>query len=548
MKKHALHISLAQINPIVGDIEGNLERIIRTIDLTPPNTDLIVFPEMVICGYPSEDLVLNRSFIEHIEKAIDKIIDNSKNHNKAVIIPCPTYNDGKIYNSAHIIESGKIIATIHKHHLPNYGVFDEARVFTQGGIARPVEFRGHKLGIMICEDMWSKDVAFRLKKNGAELLISVNASPYDIDKSNIRLEHAIARTKETSLPLIYVNQVGGQDELVFDGSSFIINENGTIVMRAKEFVEDICNSTWEKINNGHWLCITNEINKIYKGEKSIYQALMLGLRDYVGKNNFPSVIIGMSGGIDSALSAAIACDALGAENVHLVMMPSPFTSKESLDDAEKCARALKARYDVISIKPAMAAFEKMIDGLKGVAHENMQARARGLTLMALSNSTNGMVLSTGNKSEIAVGYATLYGDMCGGFNALKDVYKTQVYKLAHWRNNNIPDHSLCNDKNIIPQNIINRAPSAELRPEQRDDDFLPPYDILDGILKCLIEKDMGVNQTVNNGFDREIVIKIKKLLDIAEYKRRQAAPGVKITYKSFGKDRRYPITNRFVEN
>ena len=548
MKKHALHISMVQINPIVGDIGGNLERIIRTIDSTPENTDLIVFPEMVICGYPSEDLVLKKSFIEHIEKAIYKIVDNTKNHNKAIILPCPTYSEGKLYNSAHIIENGKIIATIHKHHLPNYGVFDEARVFTQGGIARPVEFRGHKLGIMICEDMWSKDVAFRLKKNGAELLISVNASPYDMDKSNIRLERAIARAKENSLPLIYVNQVGGQDELVFDGSSFVINEKGTVIMRAKEFAEDICNSTWEKINNENWLCITNEISKIYKGEKSVYQALILGLRDYVGKNNFPSVIIGMSGGIDSALSAAIACDALGAENVHLVMMPSPFTSKESLDDAEECAKALGARYDVISIEPAMMAFEKMIDGLKGVAYENMQARARGLTLMALSNSTGGMVLSTGNKSELAVGYATLYGDMCGGFNALKDIYKTQIYELARWRNNNIPDYSLCNNKNIIPQNIINRAPSAELRPDQRDDETLPPYDILDGILKCLIEEDMGINQTVNKGFDKEIVIKVRRLLDIAEYKRRQSAPGIKVTYKSFGKDRRYPITNRFIEN
>ncbi len=548
----ALNITLAQVNPIVGDLPYNLDLIRRVRDDAPAGTDLIVFPEMIICGYPPEDLILKPSFLDQIGHHIEILAEESTRHAPHLIVPAPVRIDGKPRNAAHLIGGGKVIATICKNHLPNYGVFDEARIFTSSPMPEPVEFRGHKLGIMICEDMWFPDVAAHLKSKGAELLISVNASPYEAEKNHIRLDHARSRVKETGLPLIYVNQCGGQDELVFDGASFVLNENGQVIVQAEEFVEDIHHTNWEWRETGHWLCGTDALIPIHNGADAIYQALVIGLRDYVVKNGFPGVLIGMSGGIDSALSAAVAVDALGAESVRCVMMPSKFTSQESLEDAAACSKMLGVQHDTISIKNPVEAFEIELKNhiaptTPTTTYENIQPRCRGLILMALSNATGKMVLSTGNKSEMAVGYATLYGDMCGGYNVLKDVYKTQVYELSRWRNAHKPDHALGPEGTVIPENILTKAPTAELKDNQTDQDTLPPYDTLDAILTGLIENDLGVADIAAQGHDPDIVQKVWQMLDRAEYKRRQAPPGVKITSRAFGRDRRYPITNHFLK-
>lgn len=551
---HALHITLAQINPIVGDLSFNLKKIRDVIDGCPDSTDVVLFPEMAVCGYPPEDLVLKPAFLDSIEDAVQALVDESATSEKVLIIPTPWRIEGKIYNAALCISGGKIDDIIVKHHLPNYGVFDEARIFTAGGYPAPVTIKGHKLGVMICEDMWFPDIAAHLKKEGAEMLLTVNASPYEVKKNNYRLELAKERAQETGLPLVYVNQCGGQDELVFDGASFVVSESGNRILQAEEFVEDIHHTVWEKTIDGeHWLCLTDTLYETHEGADAVYQAVMTGLRDYVAKNGFPGVIIGMSGGIDSALSAAIAVDALGAEMVHCVMMPSRYTSKESLEDAENAAKALGVHYDSISIESTVAALEEGLGhhldkSTPDVTFENLQSRSRGVILMALSNASGKMVLSTGNKSEMAVGYATLYGDMCGGFNALKDVYKMQVYELSCWRNRYKPDHGLGPHGIVIPERIITKPPSAELKPDQTDQDSLPPYETLDDILYCLIEKDMDIKSIMARGHDRDIVLRIWTMLDRAEYKRRQAPPGVKITPRAFGRDRRYPITNHFVKN
>ena len=535
MIKQDINITIAQVNPIVGDIAGNSDMIISVLSKLPEGEiDLMVFPEMVLSGYPAEDLVLKPSFMDYIHAAVDLIVEASKDLGTAILLPTPWRESDKIYNAALLIDNGQIVAKQFKHELPNYGVFDEVRVFAQGPLPSPIDFRGHKLGVLICEDMWYPAVASHLESEGAEILICVNGSPFDLDKREARFELAQQRIDETGLPLVYVNLVGGQDELVFDGASFVMNNKGELCYELEHFIEQL-----------YWFnfpLAMEPIKIVHEPfEEKCYKAVTLGLRDYVIKNNFPGVIIGMSGGIDSALSAVIAVDALGPENVRLVMMPSPFTSEESLEDAKACAEALETSYEIIDIEPAMKAYESMIDGLSGVAHENMQSRARGLTLMALSNETGAMVLTTGNKSEVAIGYATLYGDMCGGFNALKDLYKTQVYALSEWRNS-------LQDEDLIPQNIISKAPTAELRPDQKDQDSLPEYKVLDEILESLIEEELSIEDIVALGHDRDVVLKVARLLDIAEYKRRQAAPGTKISSKAFGKDRRYPITNRFVSN
>ncbi|MCB9996021.1 MAG: NAD+ synthase [Rhodospirillales bacterium] len=548
---HKLHITLAQINPIVGDIAFNLDLIRKVRDDAPAYTDLIVFPEMAVCGYPPEDLVLKPVFIERIVEAL-QILAQESGGKPSMIVPAPWRGtDGAIYNAAHLVGDGDIRQTVLKHHLPNYGVFDEARIFKAGPLPAPIDFKGHKLGVMICEDMWYADVAAHLKAAGAELLISVNASPYEVDKNNIRLDHARARVAETGLPLLYVNQCGGQDELVFDGASFVLNEAGTVIVQAEEFVEDIHHTVWEKADGAaHWLCGTDAITPLHGTPESIYQALVIGLRDYVTKNGFPGVIIGLSGGIDSALSASIAVDALGSENVHCVMMPSKFTSQDSLEDAAACAEHLGVHYDTIAIESAVAAFETELEphfnaGTPATMYENIQPRCRGLILMALSNASGKMVLSTGNKSEMAVGYATLYGDMCGGFNVLKDVYKIQVYELSRWRNVHKPDHSFGPQGLVIPERIITKAPTAELKENQTDQDTLPAYETLDAILRGLIEEDLDVAAITAQGHDEAIVRRVWSMLDRAEYKRRQAPPGIKITSRAFGRDRRYPITNHF---
>ena len=523
-----LNITIVQLNPTVGALKSNCDKIRSVRDSVAKDTDLTIFSEMIVSGYPADDLVLNPHFMDQVEWHVQELVTESKDK-PALLISTPWRKDGKIFNASLLISDGEIIHTVFKNHLPNYGVFDEKRVFSKGVMPEPIEFKGTKLGIMICEDMWFSDVAEHLKNQGAEILIIPNGSPYQANIHNIRESKARARIKETNLPLIYVNQVGGQDELVFDGGSFVMDAEGNITHQLARFEEATHN-------------LANDlITAVLSQEETIYKALTLGLCDYVQKNNFSGVLIGMSGGIDSALSAVLAVDAIGADKVHCVMMPSPYTSQDSLDDAKECAELLGVTLDTISIEPAMSAYDKMLDAHidkdnAGTTFENIQSRARAIILMGLSNANGKMVLSTGNKSEMAVGYATLYGDMCGGFNALKDLYKGQVYALSKWRNT---------QRLVIPERIITKAPSAELKPDQTDQDTLPPYDILDDILECLIEKNMLPKDIPH---DQETVMRIWKMLDIAEYKRRQSPPGVKITAKAFGRDRRYPMTNGFFKS
>ena len=540
-----LRTSIAQINPIVGDLKGNVARILDTARVHAQDSDLIIYPELCISGYPPDDLVLKPFFIERCKDALEQIMAQSTDIAAALIISAPEVDGTKIYNAAYVVHAGKVIHKVRKKHLPNYGVFDEKRIFSSGGLPTCFEHKGVKVGLMICEDMWHDDVSFALKKNGAQILISISASPYEVRKSDAREHHVLKRVEENALPLIYVNQIGGQDEIVFDGASFAMQAQGQVIFKAKYFEEDFETLAWHADNNGHLIADTHRIEADHDRLEVIYAACVIGLRDYVFKNGFKGGIIGLSGGIDSALTAAMAVDALGAMNVRCVMMPTEFTSDMSLEDAKKCAEALGVTYESIDVTPALNAYETMIPQLKGVAHENIQSRARGATLMALSNLTGHMVLSTGNKSEMAVGYATLYGDMCGGFNPLKDLYKTEVYALSKWRNTNKPAVALGPHGEVIPERIITRPPSAELRPDQVDQDSLPEYDVLDDILRCLIERDMSIDAITRRGHAPELVTKIWRLLDIAEYKRRQSCPGVKITSRAFGRDRRYPITNKF---
>ena len=546
MNSSSLHITLAQINPIVGNIDYNLGKIRNIRD--EASAGLVLFPELAICGYPPEDLVLKPFFLDQVQDAVEQLTKESTQ--TYIALSCPWRVGSKIFNALHIIGDGKIIGTVYKHNLPNYGVFDEARIFKSGPLAEPITVHGHQLGFIICEDTWSPEVSANLKKSGAEIIISINASPYEITKHDQRLKIANARVQETGLPLIYVNQCGGQDEIVFDGASFVLNERGDVILQAKEFIDDTHHTTWNRTQT-HWLCSTDKIYSIHDKMEAIYQAVMTSLRDYVTKNGFPGVIIGMSGGVDSALSAAIAVDALGADSVHGVMMPSVYTSHESHKDAENTCHALGIHYDVISIADQVSAFEKELnshftDDTPDITHQNLQSRCRGVTLMALSNASGRMVLSTGNKSEVAVGYATLYGDMCGGFNVLKDIYKTQVYELCRWRNRNKPDHGLGPHGIVIPDNVLTKAPTAELKPNQKDQDSLPPYDVLDDILAGLIEHDWDIKTiAAKGGHDPALIQRVWRMIDLAEYKRRQAAPGPKITSRAFGRERRYPITNHF---
>lgn len=547
------HITLAQINPIVGDLNYNTDKIIKIIRESSHEKQLIVFPEMAVCGYPPEDLVLKPSFMDYVHKSVYRIADETKDKDVTVILPTPWREDKILYNAALVLQDGKIIHTQYKVHLPNYGVFDEERLFAAGPLPVPVKIYGHYIGILICEDMWFPDIAQRLSNEGAQMLISVNASPFDYKKQMIRRNLAVQRAQESGLPLIYVNQCGGQDELVFDGASFVVSAEGNILIEADHFAEDTHDTTWEMTGNDTFLCVTDPIFQEYDEQETLYQGLVTGLRDYVTKAGFSGVLLGLSGGVDSALCAAIAVDALGAKAVHCFMMPSEYTSQESLDDAKTVAKNLGVSYESISIANVAQMFEDNLaqhlrEDTPSLTFENIQSRCRGLTIMALSNATGYMMLSTGNKSEMAVGYATLYGDMCGGFNPLKDVYKTQVYDICKWRNENKPHHGLGPDRKIIPDNILTKAPTAELKENQTDQDSLPPYEVLDEILECLIEEEMSVKDIVNKGHDEEIILDVWKLLDRAEYKRRQAPPGVKITTRSFGRDRRYPIINHFYRN
>jgi NAD+ synthase len=543
-----LTITLAQLNPTVGDVVGNAERL-RRARKDAVGADLVVASELVIAGYPPEDLVLRPSFQQTVLREAEALARDTADGGPALLIGAPWVGDGKVYNAALLLDGGKIAAVRYKHDLPNYGVFDEKRVFAAGPLPGPVNFRGVRLGVMVCEDMWTEDVSECLGESGAEILVVINGSPFETDKLDHRLHLAVERVTEAGLPLIYVNQVGGQDELVFDGSSFALDADASLRAQAPSWAETLLATTWRR-ENGTWRCDLGGRAPPADGLSGIYAAMVLGLRDYVRKNGFPGVLIGLSGGIDSALTAAVAADALGTDAVHCVMMPSPYTSRESLEDATEVARRLRVRLDSISIEPAMKAFEAMLRPAFGnlppdTTEENIQARARGLTLMALSNKTGKMVVSTGNKSEMSVGYATLYGDMCGGYSVLKDVYKTTVFALSRWRNEHMVEGARGPTGAVIPERVITKAPTAELKFNQTDQDTLPPYHLLDEVLQNLNEKDIGIDAMVDMGYDRALVLRVWRMLLGAEYKRRQAPPGVKVTGRSFGRDRRYPIVNAF---
>ncbi|HJO73112.1 MAG TPA: NAD+ synthase [Rhodospirillales bacterium] len=547
----SLAISLAQINPVVGDIDGNAE-LVRAArrEAADGGADLVAFGELAVSGYPPEDLVLKPAFQERVEACLTGLTAETGDGGPALLLGAPWRQDGKLHNAALLLDGGEIAAVRLKHELPNYGVFDEKRVFAPGPLPGPVSFRGVRLGVMMCEDMWIPDVAECLMESGAEILVVLNGSPFESDKLDERLNHAVARVKESRLPLIYVNLVGGQDEVVFDGASFVLGADCVLLAKAASWRPQVLFTLWRSASGENWICEPATIEPRPEGLEAVYRAMVTGLRDYVDKNRFPGVVLGLSGGIDSALTAAVAVDALGAARVRCVMMPSPHTLAESLEDAAATAKLLQTTLDNIPIELAMEAFGTMLAGVfagceADVTEENIQARTRGLVLMALSNKLGHMVLTTGNKSEMAVGYATLYGDMSGGYSVLKDVYKTDVFALARWRNQACPDDFQGPAGCVIPERIITKPPSAELRLGQTDQDTLPPYEDLDAILSALIEGERSIADLEADGFDALVVRKVWHMVDRAEYKRRQAPPGVKITRRAFGRDRRYPITNRF---
>lgn len=546
-----LSIALSQLNPTVGDVAGNcaLIRAARA-EAAAQGADLVVFSEMVVSGYPPEDLILKPMFQAAVETAVRGLATETGDGGPAILLGAPWREEEKLYNAALLLDGGEVAARRYKYALPNYGVFDEVRVFAQGPLPGPIAFRSLRLGVMICEDMWVDEVSECLMESGADVLLAINGSPFERDKTDVRLNSAVKRVMETGLPLIYLNQVGGQDELVFDGASFVLGADRSLRAQAAMFAEETLFTHWSENSGGVWQCDKAAPSPQLEGLEALYHAMVLGLEDYVGKNGFPGVLIGLSGGIDSALSAAVAVDALGPGRVHCVRMPSRYTSEASLEDGAECADMLGLTCDTIAIEPAVGAFDAMLsEAFAGRAadatEENIQARVRGIILMGLSNKLGHMVLATGNKSEMSVGYATLYGDMCGGYSVLKDVYKSVVFDLSRWRNQHWAPGFKGPEGRVIPENIITKPPSAELRPDQKDQDSLPPYDVLDDILECLIENEMPVADIVARGHDEALVARIWRMLDVAEYKRRQAPPGVKLTGRALGKDRRYPITNRF---
>jgi NAD+ synthase len=544
-----LNIAMAQLNQRVGDLAGNAAAMLEW-RANARQADLIVFPEQQLIGYPAEDLVLKPAFAARAAEELAKLAAATSDGGPAMLVGSIFVDDGALYNGIALLDGGRIVAVRYKHELPNYGTFDEKRIFAAGPLPEPIEFRGVRLGVPICEDGWLAPVSLHLKQRGAELLISTNGSPYEIDKDDRRLEEVFAaRVRETGLPLMFLNRVGGQDELVFDGSSFVLNADGAVAHRLPDWEEHLRMTHWQR-RDGGWECADGPKALWEAHPADIYSAMVVGLRDYVDTNRFPGVVLGMSGGIDSALCAAIAADALGPDRVWCVMLPSRYTSQTSLDDAAECAAMIGCKIDTIAISPAVEAFDGMLsDSFAGrdadISEENIQSRIRGLTLMALSNKFGHMLLTTGNKSEMSVGYATIYGDMAGGYNPLKDAYKMTVFAISKWRNSHKPRIGLGHDGPVIPENIITKPPSAELRPDQKDSDSLPDYPILDKMLHALVEEEKSVDEVVALGFDRDAVTRIEHLLYLAEYKRRQAPPGVKLGTRNFGRDRRYPITNAF---
>jgi NAD+ synthase len=544
-----LIITLAQLNPTVGDIAGNAEKAQRArAAAARDGADLVLFPELFISGYPPDDLVLKPAFQAACRAAIEALARETVDGGPAMLIGTPWAEAGRLYNAAALLDGGRIAALRFKVDLPNYGVFDEKRVFTPGPLPGPVAFRGVRIGIPVCEDIWGPDPVECIVETGGEILLVPNASPYRRGVTDERLNVAVARVTEAGLPLIYLNQVGGQDELVFEGASFVLNADRSLAAQLPAFREAVATVRCVRANGG-WRC-EGLVEQIEDGDRADYAACVLGLRDYAEKSGFPGVVLGLSGGIDSALCAAIAVDALGADRVHAVMLPFRFTSEQSLKDAADTARALGIRYDVMPIADAVEGFDRVLapafaGHVPDVTEENLQARTRGTLLMALSNKLRLLLVTTGNKSEMSVGYATLYGDMNGGFNPIKDLYKTEVFRLAGLRNTWKPAGARGPSGSVIPDAIITKEPSAELRADQRDADTLPPYDVLDAILERLIEREQPIAEIVAAGFARETVVRVERMLAAAEYKRRQAAPGVKVTLKSFGRDRRYPIVSRF---
>lgn len=545
-----LVLSIAQVNCSLGDVEGNAARVRKArAAAKEQGADLVLFSELFLAGYPPEDLVLKPAFQEACRAACEELARETADGGPAVLLGLPWVEAGLLHNAYALLDGGRIEAVRFKVDLPNYGVFDEKRVFAPGPMPGPIVFRGVRIGIPVCEDIWGQDVVECIAETGGEILLVPNGSPYWRDKNDDRLSVAVARVMESGLPLVYLNQVGGQDELVFDGASFALNADRSLAFQMPAFVEDVARTVWER-QGGGWRCVEGPRVTLEEGDEADYAACVLGLRDYIGKNGFPGVVLGLSGGVDSALCAAMAVDALGAERVHCVMLPFRYTSDESLKDAQDCATMLGVRYDILPIAPAVEGLEAVLAPVfagrgRDITEENLQSRARGTLLMAISNKFGPMVVTTGNKSEMSVGYATIYGDMNGGFNPIKDIYKSQVFRLCHLRNKWKPADALGPEGEVIPHNIIVKPPSAELRENQKDQDSLPPYDVLDDILSGLVENEMRVADIVARGYELELVKKVERLLYLAEYKRRQSAPGVKVTRKNFGRDRRYPIVNRF---
>ena len=539
-----LTIAFAQMNQRVGDLEANAAAMLAMRERAS-GADLILYPELQVTGYPPEDLVLKPEFVRRTMEVTERLIEATAAPGPAMLIGTIVAEEGATYNAVVLANEGKALARTLKHELPNYGTFDEKRIFTPGPMPEPIDFMGVKIGVPICEDIWQDRVCGHLAEAGAELLLVPNGSPYELDKDDLRQAMVRSRCAMTGLAMVYINRVGGQDEIVFDGSSFVMHPDGEVVVQLPDWEESLLLTEWRR-EAGGWRCATRDRHALDPCPEDIYHAMMLGLADYVGRNGFPGVILGLSGGIDSALSAAIAVDALGPDKVWGVMLPSKYTSDASIEDASENARMLGIRHDVIPIVPGVQAFDEMLPGLEGVAAENIQARLRMVTLMALSNAEGLMLLTTGNKSEMSVGYATLYGDMAGGYSVLKDAYKTTVFALSEWRNRVTPGGGLGPDGPVMPERVITKPPSAELRPNQTDQDSLPPYDVLDPILERLVDKEMSVTEVaLATGADLALVASIERMLLRAEYKRRQAPPGVKIGIRNFGRDRRYPISNFF---
>jgi len=550
--KDRLKLALAQLNPVVGDIEGNLEKAREArAALSKTGADLIVFTELFLTGYPLEDLVLKPALQHAAREACEALARDTADGGPALLMGLPWGEGGLVYNAMAFLYGGHIETVRYKNNLPNYGVFDEKRVFAPGPLPEPIEFRGLSLGVSVCEDIWTEEVCEALVQAGTDILIVPNGSPYWMGKQETRYGVARTRVTETQRPLVYVNQVGGQDELAFDGASFVLNADAKLVVQLPAWEAALAVTEWHR-DGGRWHCLRGDIADIEEGDVANYLACVIGLRDYIDKNGFPGVVLGLSGGIDSALCAVMAVDALGADRVQCVMLPYTYTSEDSLSDAKAVAETLGVRYDIVPIHDSVEALTKDIskqfEGLaRDATEENLQSRVRGTLLMAISNKLGPLVLTTGNKSEVSVGYATLYGDMNGGFNPIKDLYKGQVYALSRYRNTHRPKTCLGPEGVIIPESILTKDPSAELKPDQRDQDTLPPYEALDDILNCLVELELPVPEIVTRGHAPELVKKVERMLYLAEYKRRQAAPGVKITAKNFGRDRRYPITNKFRE-